>query len=86
MLSAAMRKEPLGSIVLWSPHAPEVGIWETKRAYRREGAPSLIVDLLINRTSFGLELATSPNKKAPGRSSPSGSVAILPLQTDGKEF
>src|ERR1035437_8344435 len=28
---------------------------------------------------------SSPNKKAPGRNLPSGSVAILPLQIDGKK-
>src|ERR1017187_5740554 len=42
-------------------HGPVVLIWETKRVYRREGGPPHCRS--INRTSFGLELATSPNKK-----------------------
>src|ERR1035441_8533348 len=44
------------------PKGSEVPIWETKRAYRRESVPSHCRS--INRTSFDLELATSPNEKS----------------------
>jgi hypothetical protein len=35
---------------------------------------------------FGTLMEEIPNKKAPGRNLPSGSVAILPNQTVGKKF
>ena len=67
-------------------HSSRVKLRRPSRRLAQIAAYGLVEDLWSERKSGKHKAESYRAKKAPGRNLPSGSVAILPLQIDGKKF